>query len=452
LIADVRSLEAYRTSPLRALPRDTVYAGGWTIATVGVVAGYMVFQRAFAYLGVPGTPIFISEILLLAFVVLHPEASLQRFTGALMRPNVLGPFAWAVFASIAYGLILVARGVAEDYPLRVTFQEIVFNVYPLYVFLGLWVAQKEPRLLERFMLDVAWLNGIYGIAYIVVLNNVPITMPGTDIQLFRPPLGHVAILLALLAFPTRGWRTWVPMLLNLVVLLGVQSRASYAGFAAGLLAWAWMSKRLGRTAAIAALVGVLFVAAWVADFRLPLARGASELSARNVAAAVIAPFDEQAAAEYSTDARNFSGTVEWRTAWWRGIWSTTHADPVRTFIGAGYGFELTSAATLNSSEEDLRTPHNWFMYALGYGGWFGVLIFSLVLLTAGVLLWRSDRLTGAAFGVPFLVASTIIATFSNFYETPYAAIPVWITVGMAIAPAVSAAEGAPPTSSRERRV
>jgi hypothetical protein len=313
------------------------------------------------------------------------------------------------------------------------------------------LAEKEPRLLERFMLDVAWVNGIYGIAYIVMLNNVPVTMPGTSILLFRPPLGHVAILLALLAFPTRGWRSWVPMLLNLVVLLGVQSRASYAGFAAGLLVWAWMSKRLGRTAGIAALVGVLFAAAWAADFRIPLARGASELSAQNVAAAVIAPFDEQAAAVYSSDARNFSGTVQWRTAWWSGIWTATHADPVRTFIGPGYGFELTSAADLRSSEEDLRTPHNWFMYALGYGGWFGVLTFSLVLLSALALLWRSDRLTGAAFGVPFLVASTVIATFSNFYETPYAAIPVWITVGMAIAPAVRAAQGAVPAVGRDRR-
>lgn len=438
MIADTRQVAA-----LRAVPTPIVYRGSyWVLATLGVVGGYMVFQRAFAYVGVPGTPIFIGEILLVAFFVLRPEVSGLRFASALLRPSVLGPLSWSILVLISYGVVLVARGVLEGYPQRLALQELVFNVYPLYIFLGLWLAEREPRLLERFMVDLAWVNGIYGLLYIANLNHVALTFPGTSVLLFRPPLGQVAVLLGLMAFPTKGWRTWIPFALNLTVLIAIQSRASYAGFAIGLFVWAWMSKRLGRTALIAAIVGALFAVAWIFNLRIEYSRGASELSARNVAAAVVAPFDAQAAAAYSSDARNFSGTVEWRKAWWSGIWDSTHADPMRTFVGAGYGFELTSAADLGSSEDDLRTPHNWFMYALGYGGWIGVLVFSFFLLALGYLLWRSDRLTGIAFGLPVLVASVTVATFSNFFETPYAAIPTWVIAGMAIAPAVLAAGGA----------
>jgi hypothetical protein len=159
---------------------------------------------------------------------------------------------------------------------------------------------------------------------------------------------------------------------------------------------------------------------------------------------VIAPFDEQTAARYSEDARNFSGTTEWRKTWWAGIWNTVHSTPSLTAFGPGYGFELTSTADLRSSEDDLRTPHNWFMYALGYGGWLGVLSFSFLLLALGHLLWRTFRLTGQAFGLAFLASSVTIATFSNYFETPYAAIPVWVITGMAAAPALRRRRPSPP--------
>jgi hypothetical protein len=229
---------------------------------------------------------------------------------------------------------------------------------------------------------------------------------------------------------------WVPFYLNLFVLLGVQSRAAYAGFLTGLLVWGVMSKRIGRMVLLMSMIAVLVAAAWMLNLRVELSRGASEYSAANVIAAVVAPFDEEAAARFSPDARSFAGTVDWRRAWWSGIWDATHADAVRTAIGTGYGFELTSDAHLRSSDPLLRTPHNWFMYSLGYGGWLGVALFVFLLVSLGTLLWRGDRISGVPLGLSFLVLSTTIATFSNFYETPYAAIPVWVISGMAIAPAV----------------
>jgi hypothetical protein len=412
----------------------------WTIATVVVVGGYLLFQRPFAYLGVPGTPLFVGEMLLGAFYLLRSDVAGHRLMRALLTPDRLGAMAWGVFLVALYGATLVIRGDNANYPRRLLLQEFVFNLYPLYLFLGLWLAERDPKLLERFMIGVAWATGIYGAIYLPFLNNSIATIPGTTILLFRAPLGTGAAIIALLAFKVRGWRLWVPLLLNLLVLLGVQNRAAYAGFVVGLVVWAVMAKRVGRVAAIGAVLTAVLAVAWVLDLRLELSRGASEYSARNIVAAVVAPFDEEAASRYSEDARNFSGTTEWRKTWWAGIWDAVHADPVHTAFGSGYGFELTSTADLRSSDPDLRTPHNWFMYAIGYGGWTHVLVFVFLLSAVSLLLWEAFRRTGVAFGLPFLALSTTVATFSNFYETPYAAIPVWVLCGMAIAPVTRGAE------------
>jgi hypothetical protein len=438
------SPRSFDTQHIRAAARR------WTVVTLFVVGGYMLLQRSFAHLlSVPGVPVYIGEVLLLAFFVRHPEASIRRLLAALLHPNPLGSVAWAMFLLLAYGVVLALRGYAASYPTLLIFQELVFNVYPLYILLGLWLAERDPRLLERFVLGLSWVIGIYGMLYLLFLNRSPLVVPGTGLQLFQSPLGQGAMVLALLAFRPKGARMWVPATLNLLVLIGIQSRAAYAGFIAGLLVWTLISKRIGRTVLVLSLIALLLAVGWLLDVRIQYSRGASEYSAGNVIAAVLAPFDEEAAARFSSDAPRFAGTAEWRQAWWAGIWDATNADAVRTAVGTGYGFELSSDAVLTSSDPLLRTPHNWFMYSLGYGGWLGVTLFVFLLVALTSLLWRADRITGAPFGVPFLLFSTTVATFSNFFETPFAAIPVWVIVGMAIAPAIRAA--ADPQAADVRR-
>ena len=429
---------ARRGRALRLPARATTVDPDRTLVIVALVTigGYMTFQRPFAYLGVPGFPVYIGELLLLAFFVFRPAVSGHRLVGSLVEPGPLGALAWSVLLLIVYGVTLSLRGDLAGFPRRLLMQELVFNLYPLYVFLGLWLGERDPRLLERFLVVMSWVIGIYGVMYILFLNYTVVTIPGTSVLLFRSPLGQAAILLALVAFRIRGYRFWIPFAMNLFVLLGIQNRAAYAGFAVGMLVWALMAKQVGKLIGVVAFGAVLLAAGWVLDLRIEFARGASEYSARNIVAAVIAPFDEEAAAQYSSDARNFAGTTEWRKDWWSGIWNGVHSSPMRTAFGTGYGFELTSDAHLKSSDDELRTPHNWFFYALGYGGWLGVALFVFLLSALGTLLWRAFRTTGIAFGLPFLALSVTIGAFSNYFETPYAAIPVWLIAGMAAAPAL----------------
>jgi len=155
----------------------------WTFATVFVVGGYLLFQRPFAYLGVPGTPLFVGEMLLAAFYLLRSDVAGHRLMRALLTPDRLGAMAWGVFLVALYGATLVIRGDNADYPRRLMLQEFVFNLYPLYLFLGLWLAERQPKLLERFMIGVAWATGIYGAIYLPFLNNSIATIPGTPIQI-----------------------------------------------------------------------------------------------------------------------------------------------------------------------------------------------------------------------------------------------------------------------------
>ena len=84
--------------------------------------------------------------------------------------------------------------------------------------------------------------------------------------------------------------------------------------------------------------------------------------------------------------QSFSGTARWRSVWWDGIWRSVHETERTTLFGHGYGYPLHELG--EAVDEDVRTPHNFFYFALGYGGWIGVLVLVLLQL---VLVWQLLR-------------------------------------------------------------
>jgi hypothetical protein len=50
------------------------------------------------------------------------------------------------------------------------------------------------------------------------------------------------------------------------------------------------------------------------------------------------------------------------------------------------------------------------------------------------LLWKTWKRTNQPFGILFWITSIVFACFTAFFETPYGAIPFYLTVGCAIAP------------------
>jgi O-antigen ligase len=233
------------------------------------------------------------------------------------------------------------------------------------------------------------------------------------------------------------------LIMNALVLLGLQVRAFWVALIAGMFVWGLVKHQFTRIIGAATALILLLSIAYVFDVSLPATNeGRGEISARNIIGAALAPLDEELASEFTDAADRFSGTTEWRKDWWEGIWLSVNEDPTTSLIGHGYGFPLANVVTFIEGRSDLRTPHNIFFYALGYGGWIGVTLFGLLLIALARLLWRSYRASGDPFGLVVLVMGYAIASFGNYLETPFGAVPFYLLLGLAATPALKST-GAP---------
>lgn len=411
----------------------------WAKVWVLLILGYCLFGRSFAYLGVPQLKLFIGEAVLAGFFLFRPRATLGRWASWLLRPRPGGLFAlaWSLVAFFLYGAFQVFRGLGRGHDPLLALQNFVFNAYPLYLFLGVAVGLRFPDLLPRVVRWLAWLSGLYGVLYLLVLSRLGLSLPwAPEVPLFGQPGGYVLALLGLLVFEPHFGKVWPLFLLNLLVLLGVQVRSQWLAFAVALTIWALLRRKMPRLVALGALFFLLFVFLYISDLRLPAPepRG-GELSARGLIARVIAPFDPDRAAKLiGEEAYSFAGTITgWRIPWWASIWEAVHEDEATALLGLGYGYPLWELFPV--IPEGIRTPHNAFFYSLGYSGWVGVLLFLLFLGTLLLALLKASRLSATgefAFCMAFgLWASGLVG---NFFETPFGAIPFYLMAGFGLAP------------------
>ena len=419
----------------------------WSVLTMILIVGYLTATRSFAYLGLPTlgvpVPLYLGEFALGAFLILRPGQGVGRWFGGLVRQTPLSAVCWTMYLFVLFGIFQVARGLLlEGNDWVIALQNLVFNYYSLFFFLGLWIGEQYPDFLRRCIRILAWSNGIYGVAWILVLGAIPLTVPGGRAPLFSQPAGTYVAILGLMAFEKNLKKVRVPLLLCAFVLLALQIRGGWAAFATGLLTWAIVTKKFGQFALGIASVGLLLAVSLVLDLRLPANehQNRGEISARNITGAAIAPFNEDLASRFTDQASRHSGTTEWRKDWWQAIWRSVHDEPVRAFIGHGYGFAIANLVPFLEGRDDLRTPHSFFMYALAYGGWIGVVLFFSVLFAICRLLWKSYKLTDNPFGLVFVGTALGVASFGVFFETPFGAIPFFLIVGMACAPAVISLE------------
>ena len=231
----------------------------------------------------------------------------------------------------------------------------------------------------------------------------------------------------------------IPLLLNSFVPFGLQMRAVWLGFSLSLLLWGLLAGPLTHLAKIVGMLACLLLIGWIVDFQLPgpATRG-GEISTRSLVGRAIAPFSREDAGKFTAHADSFADTVDWRRDWWAEIWSMTHRTAEAALIGPGYGYPLWE---LNpwGIDKAMRTPHNIFLYALGYTGWIGVGVFALLLLALGRLLWCAYSITGQPFGLCFWLQIVVWAAFDGLLEAPYGGIPFYVICGLAVAPLVAGA-------------
>lgn len=409
----------------------------WSLLAAFLLLGYGFGGRTFAYLGIPPAKIFIGEVVLACFLFFHPRAILGRWADALMRSVPLSGLAWVLLLFVFYGFAEVVRGILLGFSPIVAVQNFVFNVYPLYLFLGMWAGARHPDLLLKLVRIMAWGSAIYGPLYLLFLHNIQITLPGSDgVPLFSQAGGGSFTILSLLCLERKPSRYWLPIGVAAFMLLATQVRAEWLGFTLALLVWGMLGRKMDRVFLIGGLVIALLAVGWVADVKLPsTAERGGAVSSREIVARGVAAVSPDAAEEYTSNrnASFYAGTITWRTKWWHAIWDSVHEDVPTTLVGHGYGYPLKDLVSYLKGM-DIRTPHSVFYYALGYSGWVGVALFFGFQSVLAWLLWRAYKFTRQPIGLVFWTLTLSSAFFGNFFETPAGAISFYLFIGMMIVP------------------
>jgi len=424
----------------------------WSKTAATLVFGYLAMSRAFAYLGIPPWKVFIGEAVLLLFVFSGPTYYKVSWLRISLKVPALKSLVTWYGLFIGYGMLQVFHGIWVGNPVLLVLRDFAFNFYPIYLFLGIWAGWKCPDLLPRLLRAFAWFNGVYGVLFLLFLNRVDWFIPGVSdeiarVPIFAQPIYSFVALLGLLAYEKELKRSWYLLLLNALVMFGMQFRTEWLASAVGVLAWCAATRQGKQVLKAGLLMASLLAVLYITDFTLPSPQGRAEadFSVRQLVDRAIAPFradvSDQGAAAGLTAVDSQEATFVWRTVWWLAIWDSVHSDAWTAVCGHGYGFALGDLVPYLEGEF-IRTPHNDFFYVLGYTGWAGVALFFLFQLALLRLLLQSWRITRDAFGVTFWFAMTAFSMFFPLGETPYGAIPFYLIVGLNAAPVVLMGETA----------
>jgi hypothetical protein len=378
-----------------------------------------------------------------ALLLVNARVFWDRWYLALTRSSdPLNRFAWAFFVSLLYGIAQVIRGFLIGYTPITTLQILVFNLCPVYLFLGLRIGFRHTGILRKYVRFLAWFAVIYTPLYFIFFKNLNISLtgivPGSGLDILGNPGSGSLTLLSLLTLERSLAQFWVPIVVLVCLIIGYQERGDWLGFGVCLFVWGWLTNRMGRFMAIAGcVVGVLLIASLI-DLKLPPLPGrGGELSARGTLARMAGSVSPEFASKFGVDAataRFDYGTVYWRKHWWANIRNEVSKDYKSEIFGMGYGYPLAKLASKDVEHEGTRSPHSIFYFTLAYSGIVGFGIFCWLQVSMVLLLWRMFKVSGETFGLIYWLYTIIGAFFGNLIETPQAAIPLYLLCGMAMGP------------------
>jgi hypothetical protein len=391
------------------------------------------FGQAFAHLGVPSANLFVGDIVLGLFVVCCTGAILRPWLSGLVERTPFSEFYWMFLLVLFYAILESARGFTLEYSTVLILKTAVGNIYPLFFFLGLLMGHYYPDTMGKFVRVMVWVGCIYGLIYYPFQSHFAnISLPGSTVPIFPAPGGGIAFLgLTYLGKDLRRW--YFPLIVSLGLELAIQIRAEWVALSTAMILQSVLIKKVPRLLAGAAIVAGLLLVGYVTDFSIPSPAGRGGMvSSREIVGRAISAVDVDAGKELSNKASFYAGTVSWREKWWKAIWVSTNANTETALFGPGYGFPLADLVSYLRNM-NVRTPHSSFYYALGYTGWVGVVLFYGMQAALGLTLFRAWKVSGQPYGIVFWLYSLVASCFGAFFDSPVAAIPFFLTTGMAAA-------------------
>ena len=128
----------------------------WVTLAAVLVCGYGLFGRTFAYIGLPPAKIFIGDLVLGGFLLFQTGKIVRPWFDGLVKKSPFSALHWTYLLFLCYGVLEFCMGIVRGYSPLIAAQNLVFNVYPLYLFLGLSAAATNRTLLWKIVRFMAW--------------------------------------------------------------------------------------------------------------------------------------------------------------------------------------------------------------------------------------------------------------------------------------------------------
>ena len=415
-----------------------------------LLAAYMLFGRPFAWLHIPGTPLFIGEIVL-AFGLVGMGRALT-WDAVWTRSSV--PFVMSLY--MAWGFTRLLPGLFDDPVLAV--RDGVIWIYGFIAWAVIGALAQRPWLLER------WLRGymavipfaVLWLPFAVYLSSLEVgTIPGSDVSItaFNAGAGQVHLVMTI-AFL---WLVWQPRTLPEVrwraIMSGlavagvlVMSTRNRGGFVAATASMSMLLLFYPNRTRLVLVIGrallILAVITVILDPRIDIGEREISLSqlTSNVTSLVTMEGDG-----------GLGGNISWRTSHWADILEGVNREV--PFAGHGFGPNIAEIYDIPQTDIGLRNAHNTHLTVLARSGWVG---FGLWLSLWAVWFFEVNgarrRLRSSGFtALSGLAAMTLLgavglhveAIFNPSIEGPPAAFWVWtlLAVGLFVSVASSPVRG-----------
>lgn len=412
-----------------------------------LLAGYLLFDKAFAYLHLPGTPLYVAEMVLAVGAFGALAAS-----GYLRVPIRDEPILVLLGVFMLWGLIRFLPEVST-YGIDAVRDSAIWY-YGLFAFFTCAALTRSPDLLERLVAQLGrltpWL--LLWLPLALVLQSLATNgayVPFTTISVLshKPNDAAIAALLVLGAmwlFPdsrsagSRG--AWSIMALMVILMAGTQGRGGMLGAAAGaMVGLAFFRHRLRLILQAVAIMALGLGIATLLSPEIPLAAGVTgrEFSASQLVDNVISL--------WNADSPDYlRGTVEDRQQLWSLILDKQVADG-HLIDGSGFGPNLAAQVGVSEGEslEALRNPHNSHLDILARMGLVGLSLWIALwlgwywrLIAGCRRLARQGLCTRRQVAILSLAISTatLVSTFFDpQLEGPQCAALLWTTFGVGVA-------------------
>ena len=353
---------------------------------LGVMLAYVLFDRAFAWVHVPGTPLFVGELVIVIGVLVLLGMHTQL--GAIARTS---SSMVVVFVFMAWGALLLAFGLptwGED-----AIRDSAMWYYGIIAIFVAVLLVSDPRRvnswLRLFGRIIPWMLVWFPIAIVLdaaFIEQFP-DVPDSTVSIVSHRTGNVAVMAAVaLGFLwlvdrdnkiyNRRQRGILTALATVVLLFAaMRNRGGFvAGGVALLIAFVFLRGERANMAGI--MVGVAILLLTVGLF------GNVEVELFEGREVSIDQFIDNAASvvDPSSGGQRQQSTTRWRLAIWGRVLEDVSQD--RPIAGFGPGPDLGKLYNVSGdADQPLRNPHNSHVGVLARTGIVGAALWALLWIT-----------------------------------------------------------------------